>query len=325
MNAPLLRRAAGVLALALGLGAPAAQAGDYPERAIRIIVPYSPGGSSDVPMRAVAQEMARTLGQSVVIENRPGQGGLLGSENASRAAPDGYTLLLASNPQAIGATLYKNLGFDPVEDFSAISLFAREPGVLVVNPRLPVNTLAEFIEYVKARPGQVDFASSGNGSAQHLFMSMFLSAAGLDMMHVPYRGSAQAVTDVVAGMVPATLPGLSAMVPYVREGRLRALAVTGDHRSPLLPDVPTLAESGFPGFSAYVWSGLVAPKGTPPQIIDRLNRELRAAMASQPIRDFMDKASMEIVTDTPEEFQAFFREERLRSAKAIADAGIALN
>jgi tripartite-type tricarboxylate transporter receptor subunit TctC len=312
--------------LATAVASPTARAADnYPSRAIHIIVPYSAGGSSDAPMRVIAQQMGQQLGQAIVIENKPGQGAMIGAEYVARSAPDGYTLLLASNPQAISATLYSHLNFDPVSDFAAISLFGREPGVLVVNPNMPVRSIKEFVDYVKARPGKVDYASSGNGSAQHLFTAMFLSAAGLQMMHIPYRGSAQAVTDVVAGQVPVAMPGLAAMMPHIREKRLIPLAVTGDKRSPLLPDVPTLAESGYPGFSAYVWSGLVAPKGTPPAIIDRLNRELKKAMESETVKTYMDNASVEIVTDTPTEFQAFFQQEKERDAKAIKDAGLKID
>jgi tripartite-type tricarboxylate transporter receptor subunit TctC len=240
----------------------------------------------------------------------------------AHAAPDGYTLLLASNPQAISATLYSKLSFDPVEDFAPISLFSREPSVLVVNPSLPVHDLKEFIDYVKARPGQVNYASSGNGSAQHLFTAMFLSAAGLKMVHVPYRGSAQAVQDVIGGQVLVAMPGLATMMPHIREKRLRPLATTGDVRSPLLPDVPTLAESGFPGFSAYVWSGLEAPKGTPPAVIDRLHRELRTTMAAPAVKAFMDKASIETIIVSPAEMQAFMRQEKERMAKVIKEAGV---
>lgn len=322
MDVLLCRRILSCLSLAAVLLVPATRAEPYPSRAIHVIVPYSAGGSSDAPMRVIAQQMAQQLGQALVIENKPGQGAMIGAEYVARAAPDGYTLLLASNPQAISATLYSHLGFDPVGDFSAISLFGREPGVLVVNPKLPVRTLKEFIDYVKARPGKIDYASSGNGSAQHLFTAMFLSRAGLEMMHIPYRGSAQAVTDVVAGQVMVAMPGLAAMMPHIREKRLIPLAVTGEQRSPLLPDVPTLAESGFPGFSAYVWSGLVAPKGTPPAIIDRLNRELKAAMQSDAVKTYMDNASVEIVTNTPAQFQSFFQQEKDRAAKAVKDAGL---
>jgi tripartite-type tricarboxylate transporter receptor subunit TctC len=300
----------------------AALADDYPSRPIRIVVPYSAGGASDVPMRVIAEQLGRQLGQAVVVENRPGQGAMIGAAEVAKAAPDGYTLILVSNPQTIGPSLYANLTFDPVEDFAGISLFGREPSVLVVNPKFPVHNVREFIDYVKARPGQVNYASSGNGSAQHLFTAMFLSAAGLKMSHVPYRGSAQAVTDVIGGQVPVTMPGLAAMVPNIRAGKLRAIATTGATRSPLLPDVPTLVESGFPGFTAYVWSGIAAPKGTPQPIIDRLNHELRVAMQAAPVKSFMDKASIETITTTPAELQAFMREERERAAKVIKEAGV---
>jgi tripartite-type tricarboxylate transporter receptor subunit TctC len=319
------RRAVCVAAMLALCCAGAMAQGAWPSKVIRMVVPFAPGGSSDVIVRPLCDKLSELLGQSVVPDYVPGAGGTVSAAKVASAAPDGYTLLLASNPQAFGATLYSKLSFDPVEDFAAISLFGREPGVLVVNPNLPVKTLAEFIAYVKARPGQVDFASSGNGSAQHVFMAMFMSAAGLKMTHIPYRGSAQAVTDVVAGQVPVTLPGLAAMVPHIREHRLRALAVTGSSRSPLLPDVPTLAESGFPDISAYVWSGLVAPKGTPPAIIDRLNHELKVAMRSPTVTAFMNNASVETITDTPAEFQAFFREEKARSAKVIKDAGLGVD
>jgi len=318
---PNRRHLLAAAALALAPWAARAQAA-WPTRPVRIVVPYSAGGASDAPMRVIAQELSRQLGQGVVVENKPGQGGLIGSEMVARAAPDGYTLLLASNPQTIGASLYAKLTFDPVEDFAPVSLFGREPSVLVVHPSLPVQTLQEFIAYVKARPGQVNYASSGNGSAQHLFTAMLLSAAGLKMSHVPYRGSAPAVQDVVAGQVPVAMPGLAAMVPYIREQRLRALAMTGTVRSPLLPSVPTLAESGFPGFSAYVWSGLVAPKGTPPAVIERLHRELAIALDAPAVKGFMEQAAIEQVTNSPTEMLAFMRQERERSGKAVREAGL---
>jgi tripartite-type tricarboxylate transporter receptor subunit TctC len=312
------------LALACGFVA-VAHADGYPSRPIHIIVPYSAGGSSDVPMRVIAQQMSEQMGQGIVVENKPGAGAMLGSEYAAHAAPDGYTLLLASNPQANGAALYTHLSFDPVDDFEPISLFSREPGVLVVNPAFPAQTLAEFIAYVKARPGQITYASSGNGSAQQLFMEMFLARAGLKMIHVPYRGSGPAAVDVISGQVPANLPGVAAMVPNIRDHRLRALAVTGDARSPSLPDVPTFAESGFPGFSAYVWSGLVAPKGTPRPIIDELNEELRKAVRSSTVQTFLTAQSLEAITDTPDEFKVFFDGERRHWTAVIKAAGVTAN
>jgi tripartite-type tricarboxylate transporter receptor subunit TctC len=319
---PSRRTFVGSAAAAALLATAGVRAQGYPARPVRVVVPYSAGGASDAPMRVIGQELARQLGQGVVIDNKPGQGAMIGSEIVARAAPDGYTLLLVSNPQTISASLYGNLTFDPVEDFAPVSLFGREPSVLVVNPAVPVHSLKEFIDHVKARPGQVPYASSGNGSAQHLFTAMFLSAAGLRMTHVPYRGSAQAVQDVVAGQVPVAMPGIATMMPHIRDKRLRPLATTGLTRSPLLPDVPTLAESGFPGFSAYVWSGLAAPKGTPPAVIARLHRELATALQAPAVKSFMETAAIEQVTTSPAELQAFLREEKARAAKVIKEAGV---
>src|SRR4051794_11104455 len=227
-------RSLGVLAAAaLAAGLPlTARAQDYPTRPIKIIVPFSPGGAVDGPMRVIAQELSQSLGQQVIIDNRPGAGATIGSELVARSAPDGYTLLLASQTNAISATLYSKLAFDPVEDFAPISLLGREPGVLVVHPSLPVKTLAELIEYVKARPGQVDYASSGNGSGQHLFVALLSSLTGMKMNHVPYRGSGQATADLLGGQVPVSMPGTAGMVGHIKNGKLRALAVSGAKRSP---------------------------------------------------------------------------------------------
>src|SRR4029077_7624865 len=215
-----------------------------------------------------------------VVENKPGAGATIGSELVAKAPPDGYTLLLASQTNAISASLYRALAYDPVEDFAPISLIGREPGVLVVIPALPVNTVADFIAYAKARPGKVDYASSGNGSGQHLFMALFASMTDVKLNHVPYRGSGQATPDLLRGTVSASIPGTAGMVAHIKAGKLRALAVTGATRSPQLPDVPTLIESGLPGFEAYVWMGLLAPKGTPAPIVERLHRELVAVLAT---------------------------------------------
>ena len=267
------RRSLVIAALALFASAFAqAQAQEYPARAIRVIVPFSPGGAVDGPMRLVAQGLGKRLGQSVVVENKPGAGATIGTDVVAKAPPDGYTLLLASQTNAISATLYAKLPFDPIEDFAPITLIGREPGVVVVNPAVPATTLAQFIAYVKERPGQVDFASSGNGSGQHLFAAMLASKTGMKMNHIPYKGSGQATTDLLAGVVAMAIPGTAGMVGHIKAGKLRALAVTGAARSPQLPDVPTVMESGVPDYEAYVWMGLFAPKGTPPAIIDRLQR-----------------------------------------------------
>jgi tripartite-type tricarboxylate transporter receptor subunit TctC len=294
---------------------------DYPSRPIRVVVPYSAGGSSDGPMRVIAQEMSKQMGQQMVVENKPGQGAMLGSAEVVKAPPDGYTLLLASNPNAISASLYSRLTHDPVEDFSPITLLASEQAVLLIHPSVPARNVRDFIAYVKERPGKVDYSSSGNGSAQHLFMAMFASMAGIQMNHIPYKGSAQAVTDLLGGQVSAAMPGLAAMRGHIREGRARALAVTGAKRSPAAPEVPTMIESGVQGYELYVWMGMLAPKGTPAAVIERLHREFTTALRAPAVKSFMDNAAVEAVGSTPAQFGAFFREEKARWAKIIRETG----
>ena len=304
----------------LGWGG-AAFAQDYPVRPIKVVVPFSPGGAVDGPMRAIAQELGKRLKQQVIIDNKPGAGATIGSEAVAKAAPDGYTLLLASQTNAISASLYPKLSFNPVDDFIGISLLGREPGVLVVHPSLPVKSVAELIAYAKQRPGQLNYASSGNGSGQHLFMAMFASMAGIQLVHVPYRGSGQATTDLLAGTVPMAMPGTAGMVSHIKAGKLRPLAVSGSTRSTQLPDVPTLAESGLAGYAAYVWMGLLAPKGTPAPIIERLQRELKAALATPEVQSFMREAGIEVVGSSATEMEAFFRDERDRWARVVRDTG----
>jgi tripartite-type tricarboxylate transporter receptor subunit TctC len=294
---------------------------DYPSRPIRVVVPYSAGGSSDGPMRVLAQEMSRQMGQQMVVENKPGQGAMLGSAEVVKAPADGYTLLLASNPNAISASLYSRLTHDPVEDFAPVTLLASEQAVLLVNPSVAARNVPEFINYVKERPGKVDYSSSGNGSAQHLFMAMFTSIAGIQMNHIPYKGSAQAVTDLIGGQVSAAMPGLAAMRGHIREGRVRALAVSGARRASAVPDVPTMIESGVKGYELYVWMGMLAPKGTPAPVIERLHREFTTALRAPAVKSFMDNAAIEAVGSTPAEFGAFFREEKARWAKIIRETG----
>ena len=299
----------------------AAAAQDYPNRPIKIIVPFSPGGAVDGPTRVVAQELGKRLKQQVIIDNRPGAGATIGSGEVAKSPPDGYTLLLASQTNAISATLYPRLPFAPIDDFVGISLLGREPGVLVAHPALPVKNLAELIAYAKQRSGQLNYASSGNGSGQHLFMAMFASMADLQMTHIPYRGSGQATTDLLAGTVPLAFPGTAGMIGHIKAGKLKPLAVSGVTRSPQLPDVPTLAESGIAGYSAYVWMGLLAPKGTPAAVIERLHRELKVVMASPEVKSHFAEAGIEIMSSTPAEMDGYFREERDRWARVIKDIG----
>ena len=310
-----------LLLAALPWSLPAAAQQDYPSRTVRIVVPFSPGGAVDGPTRVVAQEMGKRTGQQFVIDNRPGAGATIGSEMVARAAPDGYTLLLASQTNAIAASLYGKLAFNPIEDFAPISLLGREPGVLVVHPSLPVKNVAELIAYAKERPGQLNYASSGNGSGQHLFMALFASMSGIKLTHVPYRGSGQATTDLLAGTVPLAIPGTAGMVAHIKAGKLRALAVSGATRAPQLPDVPTRAESGLTGYAAYVWMGLLAPMGTPATIVDRLVRESKAALATPEVRNYFNETGIEVVGSTPAEFDAFFRDERDRWARVVKETG----
>ena len=323
---PMRRPTKKAMLAALGLAALCGlvQAQDYPNKPIRIVLPFSPGGAVDGPTRIVAAELAKRLKQQVIIDNKPGAGATIGSAEVAKAAPDGYTLLLASQTNAISATLYPKLPFSPIDDFVGISLLGREPAVLVVHPSLPVKTLAELIAYAKARPGQLNYASSGNGSGQHLFMANFASLAGLQLVHVPYRGSGQASADLLAGTVPMAMPGSAGMVAHIKAGKLRVLAVTGATRSAQLPDVPTLAEAGGPplaSHAAYVWMGLLAPKGTPPAVIDRLQRELKAALDTPEVKRYFTDAGIEAVGSSPAEMDTYFREERDRWARVIKDSG----
>ncbi len=316
-----MRAARIVLALSVFLACSGLQAQEYPSRPIRVIVPYGAGGSSDGPMRVIAQEMSKRVGQQMVVENRPGQGAMIGSEAAAKAPADGYTLLLASNPNAISASLYTNLSFNPVEDFAPITLLGREAAVLLVHPSVPAKTVQELIVLAKERPGKINYGSSGNGSAQHLFTAMFTSMAGINLTHIPYRGSAQATTDLLGGQVSAAMPGLAAMMTHIRSGKLRALALSGGSRSPLLPEVPTLAEAGLTGYAAYVWMGMLAPKGTPAPVIDKLHREFLVALRAPEVQNFMNTAAIEVIGSTPEEFGAFFRKDKELWARIIKEVG----
>ena len=292
---------------------------DYPNRPIRLIVPFSPGGAVDGPIRVIAQVLAKRMGQQVTIDNRPGAGATIGSEAVAKAAPDGYTLLLSSQTNAISASLYSKLSFDLIEDFAPITLLSREQSVLVVNPAFPARTIAELITQAKQRAGKLDYASSGNGSGQHLMMALFTSMAGVQINHIPYRGSGQATADVLGGQVPMSMPGLSSMLGHIRAGKLRPLGVSGTRRSPALPEVPTLDEAGVKGYNAYIWMGLMAPKGTPTAIVTRLQREAVAALATDEVKSYMSTAAIEPAPSSPAEFDAFFRAEKQRWATIIRD------
>lgn len=299
------------------------QAQTYPSKPIRLLVPFPPGGSTDIVARIVAQKLSERLGQQVIIENRGGAGGTLGTEIAARAAPDGYTLTLATtSTHVVAPSVYARLGYDPVRDFAPLSLVAVTPYLLVIHPSLPAKSLQEFVAYTKARPGQLNYASAGTGSTTHLAMEMLKGAAGLYVVHIPYNGNGPASTAVIAGQVEILFGSLPAVLPHARSGRVRALAVGSPQRSPSLPDVPTVAESGFPGFDASLWLAIMAPAGTPAAVIARLHGEILAVVTAPEAADALGKAGAEPVTSTPAELAGMVKEGVEKYAKIVKTAGI---
>jgi tripartite-type tricarboxylate transporter receptor subunit TctC len=310
-----------VLSLAIALP-PIAQAQNYPNRPIRMILPFSPGGAADTPGRMLMHKLSEVLGQQVFIDNRPGAGGTIGAESVARATPDGYTLLLISNTHVISASLYKNLTYDSVTDFAPVLQFGYAPNVLVVNPSLPVKSVQELIALAKEKPGKIDYASSGNGSSQHLFAALFSSMAGVNMYHIPYKGSAQATTDLLSGEVKVGFPGIAGMLQYIKDGRLRALAVTGARRSPELPDVPTIAEAGVKGYEASLWLGIIGPVALPNDVIMKLNTAVTRILKQPDMQSSLRKVGTEIVYRTPDEFGKFLRAEQQKWSKVVKEIGL---
>jgi tripartite-type tricarboxylate transporter receptor subunit TctC len=295
---------------------------DYPSRPIRIIVPFPAGGTADLLARQIGQAMSEALRQQVVIENRTGAGGNIGADLAAKSKPDGYTLLMGTvSTHAINPNLYPKMPYDPVKDFSPVTMVARMPNLLVVHPSVPANSVAELIALAKARPGTLAFASAGNGTTQHLAGELFKKMAGVDMIHVPYKGNAPAVTDLVGGQVQVMFDNIPVSLQQVRAGRLRALAVTGPVHSPVLPELPTLAEAALPGYSITSWFGLYAPAGTSPQIIERLNREANKALATAQIRRWLTDQGIEPAGGTPGQFADFMRAELVKWDKIVRESG----
>ena len=296
---------------------------EYPRKAIRLIVPFAPGGGNDTVARAIAQSAGASLGQPVVVDNRAGAGGMLGAELAARAPPDGYTLFLGGvGSHAVNPNLHAKLPYDPVKDFAPITLIASAPSVLVVNPSLPARTLAEFTALAKASPGRINYASNGNGSSAQLAAVLYESMAGVQMVHVPYKGLAPALVDLLAGEVQAMFSSVVAIVPNIKAGRLRALAVTGKRRAALLPEVPTLDESGVPGYEAGSWYGILAPAGTPQAVVAKLHEAIVRALAQPEVRERLMSEGAEVIGSTPEAFAAHITAELARMGKLIRDAGI---
>ncbi len=310
---------AALLFAVLGLQA-AAQ--DYPHKPIRIIVPYPPGGPSDMQARLVGIELTKAWGQTSVIDNRGGGSGIIGTEMAAHADADGHTLILMSATNAVQPALYPQLPFDLVRDFAHITLITSGPGIMVVNPSLPIRSVPDFIAYAKARPGKVFFGSAGNGAPSHLAVELLKVMAQIDVVHVPYKGMAPALTDVIGGQLQFSIPTIAGGLPLTRAGKLRALAVTGAHRSPAEPGLPTIAEAGVTGYQASNWYGFAAPAKTPRALVDKLNREFARIMAAAEVREKLINVGMEPGTMTPEQYTAFVKAEVVKWGKVVKAAGI---
>ena len=319
MSVILKRWALGLL-LAVVAGGAWAQA--YPVKPIRLVVPFPPGGATDIHARAVAQKLTDAWGQSVIVDNRPGAGGNIGSELVAKAAPDGYTLEMGTvGTHAINASLYSKMPYDHVRDFAPVILVAGVPNVLVVNPGLPVNSVQELIAYAKANPGKLNFASSGSGTSIHLAGELFKVMAGVQMTHVPYKGSSPALQDLLGGQVQLMFDNLPPSLPHIKAGKLRALGVTSATRAPALPDVPTIAESGLPGFEASSWFGVLAPAGTPPAIIAKLNAEIAKWLDTPEAKEKMLALGANAAGGTPEDFAKHIAAETAKWAKVVKESG----
>jgi tripartite-type tricarboxylate transporter receptor subunit TctC len=311
-----------VVALTVALAgmycADAALADDYPSRPIRIVVPYAPGGGADSVARVVAKRVSETIGQPIVIENRGGAGSIIGTELVAKAEGDGYTLLLGqSGPISINPAVYQDLRYDPVKDFAPISMTTAYPYILAVNAKLPVKSLQELVALVKSKPGSMNYGTTGIGAANHLVTELFSSKAGLKMTHIPYRGTALAVADLIGGQVDVVFSDPISVLPHIQAGTLRALAVTSRERSPVVPEVPTIAESGYPGFDAIAWHGILAPAGTPPNVIKRLNSEIVSALQHAETKTLLVNQAMQTVGNSPEEFATFIKQD-IAIWKAVA-------
>jgi len=304
-------------------GARAQTTAGYPSRAVRVVVPLAAGGNLDVVARAVAQQLAEHLGQQVVVENRPGSSSLIGTQLVAKAPADGYTLLAIANTFATVPLVVANPGYDPLKDFSAISLTCRVPMALVVNPSLPVRSVKELIALGKARPGALSYASSGAGGIGYFASTLFISQAGVKMLHVPYKGNSQAIIDVISGQVVMMFDQVSTSMPYIKAGKLRALGVSSIARTPLMPDLPTISEAGVPGYDSITFNGLVAPAGTPRAIVGRLHEETVKVVRNPQLRARYLERGVELVGSVlPEEFTAYMKAEIDKTAKLAREAGI---
>lgn len=301
----------------------AASAAEYPARPLRLVVPFTPGGTTDILARVVGARLGEVLGQSVVVENRPGAGGNLGAEAVARAAPDGYTLLMGTlGTQVTNAYLYARMPYDAAKDFAPVTLVANSPNVLLTNASQPVRSVADVIALAKKEPGRINYASTSTGGSPHLSGELLVSMAGVRMQHVPYKGAAPAMTDLLAGQVELMFDNLPSALAQIRAGKVRALAVTSPQRSPVLPDVPTVQESGLPGYVVNSWFGLLAPAGTPPEIVARLQKAAAGVLAEPSVRQRIEQLGAMPGGDTPAAFSAIIRADHDKWSRVIRQAGI---
>lgn len=310
-------------ALLCCFGAPHASAQAYPARAVRMIVPFPPGGPNDILGRVVAQKASESLGQQIIVDNRGGAGGIIGTEAAAKAAPDGYTLLLSGTAAlSINPSLHAKLPYDPVKDFAPISLLATAPSILIVHPALPVKTVKEFIALAKRKPGALNYASAGIGTPPHLAGELFKSTAGINITHVPYKGGGPALTDLLAGQVELYFSGISSAIPLIKDGRVKAIAVTSAKRSSIMPEMPTIAESGLPGYEVGNWYAILGPAGLPREIVSRVNTEIVKALKSPDTRRRVLELGADPVGSSPEQLAIHMKAEIAKWAKVIKAAGI---
>jgi len=305
---------------ALLVGVPAL-AQEYPAKAIRVVVPFPPGGGTDYMGRAVMQKVGESLGTTVVIDNRPGAGSSIGTEIVARSPADGYTVLIISGAHAINPSIYAKLPYDSVRDFAPVTMFASGPALLVVHPSVPAKSVKELIALAKARPGQINYASAGIGTPPHLSGELFKTMAGINMVHVPYKGNGPAYTDLIGGQVTVMFPNVSTAMAHVRAGKLRALAVTTKNRTPSAPELPTISEAGVPGYDVSSWYGLLAPAGTPPAVVSKLQTEIAKVLRSPDVSKNLTSQGLDLVGNTPDEFAAIIRSEIVKWAKVAKASG----
>ncbi len=318
-----------ILALAVAatmILAESAVAQTYPSKTVRMVIPFSAGGAADVPGRIIMQKLSSVLGQQVIVENRPGAGSTIGADIVAKSQPDGYTIFMISNTHFVSASLHKKLSYDSLNSFTPVTQITNAPNVLVVHPSLPVKSVKDLIALAKSRPGQIDFASSGNGSTQHLTGALFASMAGINITHIPYRGSGPVTADLLGGQVMLAFPGIAGMLPHIRAGKLRPLGVTGSRRSAELPDVPTIAEAGVKNYEMLAWFGVAAPKGLPRPIQMKLHANLLQVLQAPEMKSALQKVGQEPTWNgNPEQFFAFMKNEAAKWAKVVKASGAEIN